>query len=176
MSTFRQDGYLFVPGLTDTADCYRFFGKLLEAGKGDRSDTQVPGSTSFYKEILFEKLLERLLPKIEALSGYELYKTYSYARRYELGNELKPHLDRAACEISATLALGYEGQIWPIWVKDKTGAHHSFLLRPGDALIFRGGDLIHWREKNTYGPCSQVFLHYVDRHGPNVRCRDDLER
>lgn len=175
MNAFQENGYLFVPSLTDTSDCYRFFGKLLEAGKGDRNDEQVPGSTGFYKEILFEKLLESLLPKIEALTGYELYKTYSYARRYGLGNELEPHRDRAACEITATLALGHDGEIWPIWVKDRQGAHHAFQLHPGDALIFRGGELTHWREKNTYGPCSQVFLHYVDRNGPHAYCRDDLE-
>jgi hypothetical protein len=54
--------------------------------------------------------------------------------------------------------------------------NHSFLLRPGDALLFKGIELTHWREKNTFGPCSQVFLHYVDQNGPYAYCRDDLVR
>lgn len=152
-----------------------FFGKLVESGRGDVNDKQVPGATSFYKEMLFEKLLEHLLPKIETLTGYELFKTYSYARRYEIGNELKPHVDREACEITATLALGADGEIWPIWVEDREKKHHSFSLAPGDALIFRGMELRHWREKNRYGSCSQVFLHYVDRNGPYARCKDDAK-
>lgn len=175
MNDFQKQGYLYVPCLIDTSAYYRFFGKLVESGRGDVGDKQVPGSTGFYKEMLFEKLLEHLLPKIEAHTGHELFKTYSYARRYELGNELKPHVDREACEVTATLALGFEGEIWPIWVEDRAKVHHSFLLRPGDALIFRGVELNHWREKNSFGPCSQVFLHYVDRNGPYANCKDDAE-
>lgn len=175
MTTFQENGYLFAPGLIDTTAYYAFFGKLVESGRG-KANKLVPGSVGFYKEPLCEKLLEHLLPAIESLTGHKLYKTYSYARRYELGNELEPHRDRAACEITATLALGYEGKPWPIWVKDRQGQPHSFLLHAGDALIFRGSELPHWREKNTYGPSSQVFLHYVDRNGPHAHCRDDRDK
>jgi alkylated DNA repair dioxygenase AlkB len=116
------------------------------------------------------------LPKIEQLTGHQLYKTYSYARQYEIGNSLKPHRDRKACEITATLALGVEEDIWPIWLEDGAKTHHSFLLKPGDALIFRGHELSHWREENTFGRCSQVFLHYVDRNGPYAYCKDDAAK
>lgn len=143
-------------------------------GKGNPDDSQVPSSRGFYKEILFEKLLEHLLPKIELHTGLKLFKTYSYARRYEIGNILKPHVDRESCEITATLALGHEGEIWPIWVEDREKKHHSFLLKPGDALIFRGMELKHWREENRFAPCSQVFLHYVDKNGPHAHRKDDL--
>lgn len=173
MNEFMQKGYLYVPGLIDTSAYYTFFGKLCEMGKGNPDDKQVPGSKSFYGMPLFEKLLEHLQPKIEAHTGVALFKTYSYARRYEIGNELKPHVDRKACEITATLALGFEGEIWPIWVEDREKVHHSFLLQPGDALIFRGMELKHWREENRFGPCSQVFLHYVDKNGPHACCKDD---
>lgn len=85
MNDFQKQGYLYVPCLIDTSAYYRFFGKLVESGRGDAGDKQVPGSTCFYKNPLFEKLLEHLLPKIEAHTGHELY---SYARQYEIGNEL----------------------------------------------------------------------------------------
>lgn len=173
MSDFQKNGYLFVPGLIDTFAYFAFFKKLLESGGGVVEEKQVPGSRGFYKELLFEKLLEHLLPTIEAHTGCQLFKTYSYARQYEIGHELKPHRDRSACEITATLALGAEGEVWPIWVEDRAKVNHSFWLRAGDALIFRGMELKHWREENRYGPCSQVFLHYVDRNGPCARYKDD---
>ncbi|MFZ2403636.1 MAG: hypothetical protein WAW41_00755 [Methylobacter sp.] len=176
MNEFQKNGYLYVPALIDTSAYLSFFKKLVELGRGDSNDQQVPGSRGFYKEILFEKLLEQLLPKIEFHTGHELFKTYSYARQYEMGNKLKPHIDRKACEITATLALGVEDDIWPIWVEDRSKAPHSFLLQPGDALIFRGMELQHWREENKHGPCSQVFLHYVDRNGPYAYCKDDVTR
>ena len=69
MSDFQKQGYLCVPRLIDTSAYAVFFGKLVESGRGDASDKQVPGSISFYKEILLEKLLEHLLPKIEAHTG-----------------------------------------------------------------------------------------------------------
>lgn len=173
MNDFQSQGYLFVPSLIDTTAYDAFLVKLAELGKGKRDTKQVPGAAGFYKEPLFERLLEHLLPAIEAHTGLALHKTYSYARRYELGNELKRHLDREACEVTASLALGYEGEIWPLWVEDRQGKPRSFLLRPGDALIFRGAELFHWREMNRYGPSTQVFLHYVDRNGPHAAYRDD---
>lgn len=174
MNEFQKNGYLYVPGLIDTSAYLIFFKKLVELERGSPSK-QVPGSRGFYKEVLFEKLLEHLLPKIEFHTGHELFKTYSYARQYEIGNELKPHTDREACEITTTLALGVEEEIWPIWVEDRMKEHHSFLLRPGDALIFRGMELKHWREENNFGRCAQVFLHYVDHNGPYAYHKDDAQ-
>ena len=174
MNDFQKNGYLLVPKLIDTSTYFKFFRKLVETGRGEIEEKiQVPGSIGFYKNPLFEKLLEHLLPKMEAHTGHELYKTYSYARQYEIGHELKPHRDREACEITATLALGFEGEVWPIWVEDRSKEHHSFLLHAGDALIFSGRELLHWREENQNGSCSQVFLHYVDRHGCYAHFRDD---
>ena len=42
------------------------------------------------------------------------------------------------------------------------------LLTPGDALIYRGVDLFHWREPYVGRQLVQVFLHYVDRRGPRA--------
>jgi hypothetical protein len=56
-------------------------------------------------------LLEDLLPHFEKACGKRLYPTYSYARLYKPGEELKKHKDRPACEISATITLGFEGDV-----------------------------------------------------------------
>lgn len=175
MNMFQSQGYLLVPGLIDTTAYAAFLLKLAELGKGKRDEKQVPGSIAFYREPLFERLLEHLLPAIESHTGLALYKTYSYARCYELGNELERHLDREACEITVSLALGHEGEIWPLWLEDRQGQTHAVMLRPGDALIFRGAELPHWREVNRHGPSTQAFLHYVDRDGPHAACRDDAD-
>jgi len=175
-NSFKENGYKFVKGLmNDTSNYRKMMNRLVELGKG-KHDQQVPGSQGFYKEALFEKLLEHLLPAIEEHSGYKLYKTYSYARQYHLGEELKKHRDRHACEVTVSLCLGNEGETWPLWLKDRHGENHSFALEPGDAFIFKGIELVHWREPNTFGPCSQVFLHYVDQDGPYASERDDKGR
>ena len=38
---------------------------------------------------------------------------------------------------------------------------------PGDALLYRGIELPHWREAFDGDRMAQVFLHYVDRDGPH---------
>ncbi|MDR3697530.1 hypothetical protein [Mucilaginibacter sp.] len=170
---FQHNGYLFVPGLIDAAPYYNIIKKLSEIGRGNNNDKQVPGAITYYKEPFFEQLLIYILPEIELYTGYELYKTYSYARYYHLGDELKPHTDRKACEITVSLTLGYEGRPWPLWIQDRKQNAHAFSLAAGDAVIFKGIELLHWREQNTYGDCGQVFLHYVDKNGPYADEVDD---
>lgn len=172
---FKETGYKYVKSLIDTSNYRKLMNRLEEMGKGKR-DSQVPGSLGFYKEPFFEKLLEHLLPAIEQHSGYKLYKTYSYARQYHLGEELKIHCDRHACEVTVSLCLGIDGEPWPIWLRDREKNNRSFALEPGDAFIFKGVELPHWREPNTFGPCSQVFLHYVDQDGPYAAEKDDMNK
>ena len=39
-------------------------------------------------------------------------------------------------------------------------------LNPGDAAIYLGCEVEHWREEFKGDWHSQVFLHYVDKNGP----------
>lgn len=171
-SDFKKNGYLFVPDMVETSGYYNYINKLEALGMG-KEDRTYPGAKCFYKEPLFEKLLESLLPRIESLTGYKLNKTYSYARQYKIGNILKPHKDREACEFTVSLALGSKGGIWPIWIEDRSKERRSLSLKPGDAVILFGSELTHWREENKYGPCAQVFFHYVDQDGPFAKFKDD---
>ena len=50
-----------------------------------------------------ETLLQKIKPVMEEQSGIKLIETYSYARIYKKGDELKKHKDRYSCELSSTL-------------------------------------------------------------------------
>ena len=39
-------------------------------------------------------------------------------------------------------------------------------MTPNNALIFKGMEKIHWREKCKHDYFMTVFLHYVDQEGP----------
>jgi hypothetical protein len=42
-------------------------------------------------------------------------------------------------------------------------------MQVGDAVLYRGMEVEHWREKYTEGQWqAQVFLHYVDADGPHA--------
>jgi alkylated DNA repair dioxygenase AlkB len=138
-----------------------------------RFDKQVPGTPSAYGDPMMEKVLERLRPKVESAVGQLLYPTYSYFRVYKNGDALPKHKDRAACEISLSLCLGYEAsEPWPLFVKGPNGVFAAN-LEQGDGLIYKGIERMHWREPFAGKSNSQVFLHYVAQDGPHAEWRFD---
>ena len=147
---------------------------------GSWGDYQVPGSYSIYSDHVMETLLMKVLPVMKEKTGLNLVPTYSYARVYQNGAELKRHKDRPSCEISTTLNLG--GDNWPIFI-DPTGSDNvidefknihkpgapegvKVDLNPGDMLIYSGCELEHWRKPFEGQLCGQVFLHYNHADGP----------
>lgn len=166
------NGFTFVKALTETTSFYNFTNGLVKFDPGN-ADRQVPGSRGYYKNPFFEQLLINLLPLVEQYTGYQLFKTYSYLRLYHPGERLEPHIDRVACEVTVSLCLGSEGLPWPLWIRDRDGKKHSFEMTAGDAVIFKGVELSHWRDVNTFGNCSYVFLHYVNQFGPYADQKDD---
>ena len=146
---------------------------------GRWDDPQVPGAYSLYGDFVMETLLMKVLPVMKEKTGMDLIPTYSYARVYQTGSELKRHKDRPSCEISTTLNLG--GDPWPIFI-DPTGSNNvideyknihkpgapkgiKVDLKQGDMLIYSGCELEHWREPFTGKLCGQVFLHYNHADG-----------
>tara|TARA_R110001606_G_scaffold344373_1_gene493072 strand:- start:966 stop:1598 length:633 start_codon:yes stop_codon:yes gene_type:complete len=133
------------------------------------SDKQVPDTFSMYGDIAMDTLLEKVKPEMETHTGLKLSPTYSYARIYKKGDDLKRHKDRFSCEISTTLNLG--GDPWPIYLEPSGEEGKEGIkvdLEPGDMLVYRGIDLEHWRYKFEGENCGQVFLHYNNEEHPDA--------
>jgi hypothetical protein len=133
-------------------------------------DVMVPDSQYLYGDPLMESTLELCRPVIESITGLQLIPTYAYCRIYKQGDVLNVHKDRPACEISATMTLGYDlhdirrkkpEYSWPIIVEG-----NSFVCEPGEILLYHGCELKHWREAFEGYYQAQLFMHYVDRNGP----------
>jgi len=160
---------------------------FVDTLEGTFTDRQAVGAYSCYGDAMMDTLLEKSLEKMCMITGLDLVPNYSYWRMYKHKNDLKRHKDRASCEISTTLTLGYEHNLpkkycWPIYVEpdtskggvDKeTGKYKSDMtkgvkceLEPGDMLVYRGCVLEHWREQFIGEQHAQVFLHYNDKNGP----------
>lgn len=130
---------------------------------------QVPNAHSKYADPVMETTLLHLQPIMEKNTGLKLLPTYSYFRVYRPGDDLKPHLDRPSCEISATLCFNYsydkQKYKWPIFMEG-----NRVELDPGDLVIYRGCELEHWREEFDIHDQDawhvQGFFHYVDANGP----------
>ena len=141
----------------------------LNSDYGVWNDEQIPETYSHYADIAMETLLQNLQPKMEEETGLKLTPTYSYARIYKKGDELKRHKDRYSCEVSTTLNLG--GDKWPIYLEPSGEEGKEGIkvdLEPGDSLIYKGCEVEHWREAFEGENCGQVFLHYNDASGENA--------
>ena len=147
---------------------------------GTWGDTQIPNTFSCYGDFVMDTLLVKMLPIMKQHTNLDLIPTYSYARAYKKGDELRRHKDRPSCEISTTHNLG--GDPWPIFI-DPTGSNNvideykeihkpgapkgeKVLLDVGDMLVYSGCELEHWREPFEGNICGQVFLHYNHVNGP----------
>ena len=147
---------------------------------GKWTDQQIPNTYSCYADFVMETLMMKVLPKMQKETGLELLPTYSYARVYKKGDELRRHRDRPSCEISTTVHLG--GDPWSIFI-DGTGTksvidEYKKIIKPnapagtkvdlevGDMLVYSGCELEHWREPFEGDSCGQVFLHYNHVNGP----------
>ena len=126
---------------------------------GTWKDFMVPNTYGHYADHVMETLLMKVLPVMQKKTGLDLCPTYSYARLYKQGDELKRHRDRPSCEISTTINLG--GDPWAIFLEGT-----KVLLEIGDMLVYSGCDLEHWREPFEGNICGQVFLHYNHVNGP----------
>ena len=74
-------------------------------GYYEGADEQIPHTYSSYSDIAMETLMLKCQPIMEKTTGLKLYPSYTYARIYKKGDELKRHKDRFSCEISTTMNL-----------------------------------------------------------------------
>jgi hypothetical protein len=169
---FEHNGYVHLKGFLDETNCQELTIELKRLVSENKTikDEQCPLSDAIHGTLTFDKLLEDLLPHFEEHCGKKLYPTYSYARLYKSGEELKVHRDRPACEISATVTLGFSGKQWAIYMGDQEDKSdgNEVLMNIGDAVLYRGMDKYHWREKFEGEWQAQVFLHYVDADGKHI--------
>lgn len=171
---FEQKGFVYLPNFLDEFTSKNLALQLKDIihQGGGFEDAMCGNAQAVGKHILFEELLYRCTPTIEGMLGKKLYPTYSYARVYKTGADLLVHRDRESCEIGMSLTLDFEGDPWPIYMgedKDKKN-FEKVDMNIGDAVLFKGMEKFHWREKYTEGKWqAQVFLHWVDANGP---CRE----
>jgi hypothetical protein len=108
----------------------------------------------------------QLASAVSALAGQALQPSYVYFASYLGGAELERHTDREQCEVSLSLSIDYapepaDATSWPLLVDTADG---TVTLRQalGDAVLYRGCELPHYRRRLANGHAStSFFLHYV---------------
>ena len=164
---FDKNGYVILSGALPKEECdtlvaYMF--DLYEKGQLVK-DEQCPLSDSVYGDPVFDDLLVKFAAPIGKQVGRKLLPTYTYCRIYRKGEILKKHKDRPACEISATMTLGYNAKnVWKIFFDEEKEVPVE--LEVGEMAVYKGCDSLHWRPAFKGEWQVQVFFHYVDADGP----------
>ncbi len=189
---FEQNKYIIIREIIPKSWCeimvnYAKFQSFYAFSPEAYESAQVPNTHSKYGDFLMESLLLHFQPIIEQQLNRSLFPTYSYYRVYKKGDILKPHTDRNACEVSASVAFGWPNtSVWPFYLANaKTYINQeavtiaenepkiTVLLNPGDALIYAGPLVKHWREPLEEVSYVQAFFHYVYADGVNASLKFD---
>lgn len=176
MSQFNQNKYAVLEKLIPIDICrivskYALTKESIEFAPEIGTEAQVENAHSVYGDTLMETLLHFLQPHIEKITELKLCPTYTYYRVYRPGMKLDVHRDRPSCEISATVCFGYsyvsknEEYRWGMYIEPGTLINQN----PGDAIIYKGCEVDHWRDTFDAGLGSfqvQAFFHFIDKNGP----------
>lgn len=170
MTEFQTNGFVLIKDFLDSRSVKTLSKYLLNCSKQNSfglEESPYTKSLSKYADPLIEVVLEQSLQEVEQFTGMQLYPTYSFVRLYTDGAQMRRHVDRSACEVSLTVNVATQGSAYPIWMKAPGKDPISYTLSPGDAVLYKGCEIEHWRDAvpdNTV--VVQFMLHYVDKAGP----------
>ena len=205
--SFEKNGYLFLPKLiADPENLYcppplnemgeRLTGQL-NYHRADKftyvpDEKQVNGSLARYNVPMYKQLHYLVRKQVEKSLGMDLLPTYFYDRFYYVGQQLKRHSDRPACDVSVTLQISTNSENpWPIWFNRPDGSDGYVVMKNGDAAVYKGCERVYWRDplESRYNRMQrrirkvrkmqddtyhhQIFLHYVNSQGPFVHFAND---
>jgi hypothetical protein len=141
------------------------FRNFCTKNKIKSNDKYVPNSQSVAAYYTFIEQLCLNVNKVTHIVEEIVFPTYAYGRNYLNGSYLTPHVDRDSCEISISINLGGD-ENWNIWVKPSEETKVGIELNPGDAIVYLGNQIPHYRDKFQGTYYTQMFLHYVRSRGP----------
>ncbi len=190
---FSQNQYVVLRELLSSAQMKamrRFYRQYLAGGFMPFDDTQ---SKRFYQhnEPLARHFHQNLTKIMSLVVGEEVIPSYVYVGSYINKADLTPHTDRAQCEFSISFQVDYlpepENHISPwglfLWKPDfsknapiqytsnkfpaaseAADKNTAVYLASGDALVYKGRELIHYRYSLPDGHQStSLFFHYVPK-------------
>ena len=177
MNSFNEAGYVVVRDVLSKETC-KFLARQFNMIRDNvvvsqnlpleliySNDSKNQFAFGWYSSYTTESMLELLKPKMESITGKNLYPTYSYGRIYYKNSILPEHVDRQSCQYAATVCLDCDDQPWEIWMRGFNGEDTAVTLYPGDMCVYLGCEIPHWRDEYTGENHLQVFLHYVDADG-----------
>jgi hypothetical protein len=152
--------------LLDSAMCRKLTTEFFTMRRAKNYQVwRVPNSAAFYNPATGCRVLKGVTPTIEKLTGKELLPSYCYGRLYTKGDALPQHTDRKASEYAVSITVGNSSdEMWPLWVENDE-INELVTTEVGECVIYKGHEMLHWREELQWDWCAQLLLFYVDKNG-----------
>lgn len=171
---FEQRGYCRLPALIHPfhlGELRLHYRKLIRTDGMQFGDPQTSRRYAVHNEAAARAVHYQLTDLISNLAGERVKPSYAYVVSYQEGAELTEHVDREQCEFSVSLLLdttpeGRGPSPWPLFLRSglRNGGIVRVVQRIGDALLYRGRSLPHFRDRLAEGATStSMLLHYVAR-------------
>ncbi len=166
---FRGKGYVPVRGLIHpfhVAALRRYYRHRIRVGGFHLGDAQSSRRYVAHNESVARFFHHQLTAAVTSLACEPVKPSYVYFSSYLGGAKLEKHIDREQCAFSITLCLDYSPEPpqavpWPIHLQTPSGQVTVFQAL-GDGLLYRGGELPHFRDVLPKGHTStSLFFHYV---------------
>ncbi len=144
----------------------RRYRHLVRESRLEFGDEQCPTRWIAHNEAAARTIQGLLTGIVSEVAGQQVKPSYLYLGCYEAGSELPEHVDREQCEFSITMLIDYLPDIdgaspWPIYVR-LANKPVAVRQRLGDALLYRGRRVPHFRERLADGHMStSLFFHFV---------------
>jgi len=152
----------------------RYFRHQTRHRRYPLGDGQAPERFIAHDEPVARFFHRQLTQTLSAAAGALIDPSYSYVTLYQPGADLPPHTDREQCEYTLSLCFDStpepEAQVpWPLSLMTAEGVLSVWQFL-GDALLFRGRYLSHWRSRIPDGhTASSILFHYVNLDFPGAR-------
>lgn len=141
----------------------RYYRAMIGTGEWKLGDGQVERRYGQHNEPIARYFHYQFRNLVSQIAGEPVKPTYAYISAYRGGAALRAHLDRRQCEFTMSLLIDSkeDAEPWPLWFQTHTGKT-SLTLACGDAVLFCGCELPHWREVSaTEQFATTLLFHYV---------------
>ncbi|MFL5343419.1 MAG: hypothetical protein ACJ8AT_01430 [Hyalangium sp.] len=147
-----------------------YFRDLLAAGLIQYGDDPTENRYIAHNEPVSRMLHARLRHLMDAVVGEPVKPSYSFLSYYQSGARLKRHIDREQSRYSISLQVDYLPEPagptgWPLGFITVSGQEGLADLRLGDAAVYRGVEIPHFRpgQLPATHSSSHLILEYVLR-------------
>lgn len=155
--------YKLVKSLLTPQECQLVADIMLEKVDSGQWLTDSCELAKGFYSIMPDTIIDRLLPEVSDFAQCKVNYNFDYARIYPESQGLIKHRDRTGCEYSVTVCIKNTTHSFPFWIiNPESQKPESFEMLPGDGLIYRGTEVLHWREPNPHSDVFQAFIHFCD--------------